>query len=120
MRNYGEKDIYEDPSLMFFIGTLNDFFEKETFNHCFYDFQRQELKEKNKLFIILEKLRDDTNYMKHFCDEINKKLSKYDITSICNIMCGKTYKYPKRIDIPILISNGYYYSFTVVCKKKPM
>jgi hypothetical protein len=112
------KDVYQESSLLLFLATLNNFFEKETFAYCFYDFPREEMKEKNALFIMIERMKQDKKYIKNFCDEMNKKLEKYDITSVCNIICGKTYKYPKRIDIPIQINNGYYYSFTVVCKKK--
>ena len=108
----------QDPSLIMFITTLNGLFEEETFDYCFYDFKREEMKEKNKLFTMIEDIKHYNNYMKHFCEEINKKLLKYHITSICNIICGQTYKHPKRTDIPIQINNGYYYSFTVVCKKK--
>lgn len=111
-------DPYQNSSVLLFIATLNNFFEEETFTHCFYDFPRQNMKDKNALFIMIERIKQDKKYMKHFCDEMNKKLINYEITSVCNILCGKTYKYPKRTDIPIQINNGYYYSFTVVCKKK--
>ena len=56
--------------------------------------------------------------MKYFCEVINKKLVGYNITSITNIIYKKTYKHPHRKEGPILINNGYYYSFTVICKKK--
>ena len=108
----------QDPSIFYFIARLNELLEQETFNYCFYDFKREEMKEKNKIYTMIENIKHDKNYMKYFCDEISKQLLKYDITSVTNIICGKTYKYPNRIDIPIQIHNGYYYSFTVVCKKK--
>lgn len=110
----------EDPSVLYFVSRLNELLEEETFKYCFYDFKREEMKEKNKIYTIIENIKHDNNYMKHFCDEVNKQLLKYDMTSITNIICGKTYKYRDRIDIPIQIHNGYYYSFTVVCKKKSL
>lgn len=108
----------QEPSVVLFIKSLNGLLEEEEFKYCFYDFKREKIKEKTQMYTIIEKCKHDNNYMKHFCDEINRQLLKYDITSIINIIYGKTYRYPNRIDIPIQIHNGYYYSFTIVCKKK--
>lgn len=108
----------QDPSILGFIMDLNKMLETETFNNCYYDFGPEKMKEKNKMYTIIETIKNDNNYMKHFCDEINSELSEYSITNITNIICGKTYKHKNRIDMPIQISDGYYYRFTVICKKK--
>lgn len=109
-----------DPSTMSFVFKLQNLLENETYDYCFYDFERENIKEKNKMYITMEQMKNNNNknIMKSFCDEINASLLNYDITHICNIIIGKTYKYKNRADIPIQIENGYYYSFTVVCKKK--
>jgi hypothetical protein len=108
-----------DPSIDYFIIKLNNLIKNETFDYCFYDIEREEMKEKNKFYNIIEQIKNNKKYMKPFCDEINTKLSDYEITHIGNIICGKTYKYKNRTTMPpIQISDGYYYSFTVICKKK--
>jgi len=117
MKKVGIRDV----SIDLFLSELNLFLEKETFDYCFYDFPRVNIREKDGLYEILEKIKcyDNTkgNIMKHLCDELNKHLLNYKITSISNIMVGKTYKYKNRIDVPIQINNGYYYGFTVICSK---
>jgi hypothetical protein len=97
---------------------LNNLFQSETFNYTFYDFERVEIKEKNKLYLTLEKIKNNSTFLKLFCTEINHELLDYEIVNITNIICGKTYKYKNRTDLPIQIPNGFYYSFTVLCKKK--
>jgi hypothetical protein len=97
---------------------LNNLFQLETFNYTFYDFERVEIKEKNKMYIALEKIKSNTSFLKSFCTEINRELLDYEVVNITNIICGKTYKYKNRIDLPIQIPDGFYYSFTVLCKKK--
>jgi len=110
-----------DSSIDLFISELNLLLEKETFEYSFYTFPRIEIREKNALYETLEKLKfcdTNGNKMKHFCDELNKHvLFNYKITSISNIILGKIYKYKNRIDVPIQINNGYYYSFTAICSK---
>lgn len=111
-----------DGSIDFFISEVNSLLEQETFEYCFYDFPRVEICEKHNLYEVLEKIKFGDNakgtIMKHFCDEVNKHLLfDYRITTISNIICGKTYKYKNRTDIPIQMNNGYYYNFTVVCSK---
>ena len=113
--NYQES---KDSSVMLFISELNALLEQETFDYSYYEFKKQKIREINTMYNILVNSKNDNNYMKNFCNSISKELLKYDITSICNIICGKTYKYEGRIDIPIQINNGYYYSFTAVCKKR--
>lgn len=117
MRNMNGEAV-QDISVMLFISDLNALLEKETFNYCYYDFKREKIKDVNIMYNILVNSKNDDNYMKNFCNNVSKELLKYDITSICNIIYGKTYKYAGRTDIPIQINNGYYYSFTAVCKKK--
>lgn len=112
-----------DSSIDLFVSELNLLLEKETFDYCFYDFPRVEIREKNSLYEILEKIKFRDNYkgniMKYFCDEVNKHLLfNYKITNVSNIICSKTYKYKNRIDIPIQLNNGYCYSFTAICSKK--
>jgi len=107
-----------DSSIVSFVFKLRDLLENETYDYSFYDFDKEIVKDKNKMYITIEEMKNNKNIMKHFCDEINKHLLNYEITHISNIMIGKTYKYKNRVDIPIQIENGYYYSFTVVCKKK--
>ena len=107
-----------DPSILTFILRLKELLNAESYEYCFYDFERETMKEKNKMYTTIEQMKRDESIIKHFCDEINLKLLNYEITNICNIICGKTYKYKNRTDIPIQIVNGYYYSFTVICKKK--
>ena len=97
---------------------LNDLFKTESFDYTFYDFERVEIKEKDKLYIILEKIRNDKTFLKLFCNEMNRDLLDYEIVNITNIICGKTYKYKNRPNLPIQIHDGYYYNFTVICKKK--
>ena len=106
-----------DPSIYCFIVRLNELLSTETYNYSFYDFERVEIKEKHKLYNIIEEIRNNKNYMKSFCDEINRNLNNYEITHIENIRCGTSYKKSKR-DSLIQIPNGYYYRFTVICKKK--
>jgi hypothetical protein len=108
------KDI--DPEINSFIFKLNELFKEETYNYSFYDFEKIEIKEKDKMFNIIKQIKNDENYMKNFCYEINQKLEHYEITHIGNITCGENYKKIK--DLPIPICNGYYYSFTVIYKKK--
>lgn len=111
-------DEFKETSVEIFIARLNELLENETFDYSFYDFEREEMKTKNKLYSTIENIKHDNSSMKYFCDVINKKLVRYDITSITNIICGKTYKHPNRRHGAILISNGYYYCFTVICKRK--
>lgn len=106
-----------DMATVSFILKLNEYLEEETYNYSFYEFDRVEIKEKNKLYIKLEGIKKNPSYLKGFCDEINSKLDGFEITNIANIICGKTYKKSKE-NIPIQIETGYYYSFTVICKKK--
>ena len=105
-----------DPTIHSFIVRLNELFSTETYNYSFYDFEKVEIKEKDKMYNIIEQIKNNKNYMKSFCDEINKNFSDYQITHIENISCGKTYKKSK-CNTPMQIPNGYYYSFTVICKK---
>lgn len=108
----------EDHSVRLFICDLNILLEKETFDYSYYDFKIQKIREINTLYNILVNSKNDNNYMKNFCNNISGDILKYNVSSICNIMYGKTYRYKNRMDIPIQINDGYYYSFTVVCKKK--
>jgi hypothetical protein len=113
-----KKNEFKESSVEIFIARLNELFENETFDYSFYDFEREEMKEKNKIYSIIENIKHDNSVMKYFCDTINKQLVRYEITSITNIICGKTYKHPNRRHGAILMSNGYYYCFTVICKRK--
>lgn len=106
-----------DIGLVSFIIKLNEFFKEETYDYSFYDFDRVEIKEKNNMYIKIEAIQKNPSYLKGFCDEINLKLDGFEITNIGNILCGKTYKKSNE-NIPIQIQTGYYYSFTVICKKK--
>lgn len=124
-RPYGFEDVYINS----FLSELNSLLEKETFIHCFYDFPRVEIREKNGLYELLEKIKNDENQikyhyyddnkyaMKHFCEEASKYLTNYHITSISNIACGKTYKKKNGSAVLMQVNTGYYYSFTVICRK---
>ena len=109
------KDI--NPSIVGFILQLRERLKDETYNYSFYDFDRVEMKDKDEMYIKMEELKKNQNYIKSFCDEINTKLVNYEITNIVNISCGRIYKKSK-FDIIIQVPIGYYYSFTVVCRKK--
>jgi len=113
-----EREEYQELSVILFISELKILLEKETFNYGYYDFKRKEIKDINMMYNILVNCKNDDRYMKSFCEKVSKELLKHDITSICNIIYGKTYKYKNRIDIPIQLQNGYYYSFTAICKIK--
>lgn len=116
MNRNKNKNESNDPSITRFIEKLNGLLEEETFDYCFYDFTRQEMKNKNQLYNIIENIRQDHTTLKNFCDVINKQLIEYDIINISNIICGLTY--PKRKNQFTSISNGYYYCFTVICRRK--
>jgi len=75
------------------------------------------MKKKDVMYLKIEKIKKNPNYLKAFCDEINPKLIDFEITNIGSIMCGETYK-KSRENIELQIQTGYYYSFTVICKKK--
>jgi hypothetical protein len=96
---------------------LNELFKEETYDYSFYDFDRIEIKKIDSMYIKLEEIKKNTNALKTFCDEINTKLIDFEVTNIGNILCGKTYKKSKD-NIPIQMQTGYYYSFTVICKRK--
>lgn len=106
-----------DIAIVSFILKLNEFLKDETYDYSFYDFDRVEMKEKNRMYIRVEEIKKNPNYLKGFCDEINSKLETFEITNIGNIICGKTYK-KTNANMPIQIETGYHYSFTVICKKK--
>jgi hypothetical protein len=106
-----------DISTVSFILRLNELLKEETYDYSFYDFDRIEMKEKDKMYIKIEQIKKNTNYLRGFCDEINPKLIGFEITNIGNIICGKTYKKSKD-NVPLQMQTGYYYSFTVICKKK--
>ena len=105
-----------DSNIHSFIFKLNELFKEETYDYSFYDFERVEIKEKDEMYNIIQEIKKSENYMKAFCSEINTNLLNYQITHISNITCGQTYKKIRR-DIPLQIVNGFYYSFTVICKK---
>lgn len=119
-----------DPSIYYLIQRLNDLFEEETLQYSFYDFERQVISDKTKLFILLEKINNqdltkkynnNSNVKPDFTylyNEINSKLNNYQIISIFNIKCGRVLKYKNRKDIPIQLYDGYYYSFTISYRKK--
>jgi hypothetical protein len=120
-----------DPSIYYLIQRLNGLFEEETLHYSFYDFERQVISDKTKLFILLEKINNqhltkkcnnnNTNIKTDFTylySEINSKLNNYQIISIFNIKCGRDLKYKNRKDIPIQLYEGYYYSFTISYRKK--
>jgi len=120
-----------DPSISCLITKLNDLFEEETLNYSFYDFEKQVISDKNKLFILLEKINNQSLIMKHnksnvksdytyIYNEINSRLNNYEIINIFNIKCGRVLKYKNRKDIPIQLYDGYYYSFTVSYRKKQL
>lgn len=106
----------EDPSITRFIEKLNGLLEEETFDYCFYDFEREEMTTKNQLYTTIQNIKQEHTTLKYFCDVINKQLIKYDIINISNIICGLTY--PKHKNQFTSISNGYYYCFTVICRRK--
>ena len=110
-----------DPSILFFVEDMKKIFEKETYKYSFYDYKTQEIKEKNKLYHLLEKINNNdkilVNDLKHIYDELNSYFTSHEITNISNIKCGKVLKYKNRTDLPIQLYNGYYYSFTVSYKK---
>jgi len=106
-----------DPSIKSFIIRLNELLSAETYNYSFYDFERVEIKDNDKIYSIIQEIKNNKNSIKLFYDEINKNLSDYEITHIENIRCGTSYKKSKR-DSQIQLPNGYYYRFTVICKKK--
>ena len=106
-----------DPSIYCFITRLNELFSAETYNYSFYDFERLEIKDNDKIYSIIQDIKNNKNSIKLFCDEINKNFSDYEITNIENIRCGTSYKKSKR-DSLTQIPNGYYYRFTVICKKR--
>lgn len=110
-----KQDVFRDPSVSIFISTLNQLLQEETFDYTFYDFPKKEMKVKNKMYTIIENFKNDNTSMKNFCEVVNKQLVKYDVSSITNILCGKTYKHPTRRNGA---NDGYFYSFTVICKRK--
>lgn len=121
-----------DPSIFLFIQKLNKIFETETLNYSFYDFEKEIINDRTKLFILLEKINRLNNNMtttgiiihKHqielsnIYDTINSNLLNYKITNIFNIKCGRLLKYKTRTDLPIQLYDKYYYSFTVCYKKR--
>lgn len=106
-----------EQSIAYLISRLTDLLSEETYDYSFYDFERVEITRKNELYIKLEEIKKNSRSLTAFCDEINSKLIDYDIITIGNIVCGKIYKKSKD-NIPLQIEKGYYYSFTVICKKK--
>ena len=106
-----------DPSIVGFILQLRERLNDETYSYSFYDFDRIELRERDKMYIKIEEFKRNPNSIKSFCDEINSKLLDYEITNIVSILCGRTYKKSKA-NVPMQIPIGYHYSFTVVCRKK--
>jgi hypothetical protein len=118
---------FSDYSIISFVTQLNAIFENETFKYSYYEFEKQILKDKNSLFCLLERInniykkktniicKNELNCIYH---ELNANLKKYEVTEINNIQCGKILKYKNRKDIPIQLYEGYYYSFTVIYKKK--
>jgi hypothetical protein len=112
---------------------VKEIFEKETYDYSFYDFEKIVIKEKNKLYLLLErinainnknnknsKINNPTNELNPIYNEINKELDKYEVTNICNIQLGRLLKYKNNIsEIPIQLYQGYSYSFAINYKKKP-
>jgi hypothetical protein len=120
-----------DSSILYLIGRLKENFEKETYDYSFYDFEKTPIKEKNKLYLLLERIsainnknnknriiNNSNNELYPIYNEINKELEKYEVTNICNIKLGRLLKYKNNAsEIPIQLYEGYYYSFTINCKK---
>lgn len=127
-----------DGSIIYFIESLKQIFETETYDYSYYDFEKKEIYEKNKLYILLERINEiynksnkkyktnknrlinnTNNELNPIYYEINKHINSYEITSICNIQLGRILKYKKPIsNIPIQLYEGYSYSFTVNYRKK--
>jgi hypothetical protein len=122
------KHVLDDPSILCFIEKIKHIFENETYDYSFYDFEREEIKEKNKLYNLLEQINTINNTKKqdisrsgdlhYIYFELNNKLQKYEITKICNIKYGRRLKYKNKKDIPIQLYEGYYYSFTINYRKR--
>jgi hypothetical protein len=114
-----------DPSMISLLSRLNKIFETETYKYSYNDFEREMISDKNKLFLLLERINNihnkatrNKNELNHIYSEMNTKLENYVITEIFNIKCERALKYKNRNDLPIQLYEGYYYSFTVSYREK--
>ena len=122
----------KDSSILYFIEVLKEIFQTETYDYSFYDFEKNIIQEKNKLYLLLERINEihnrnskknniintKNNQLKQIFNEINKYIENYEVTNICNIQLGRLLKYKNPTSqIPIQIYDSYYYSFTINYKK---